>query len=198
MSAVLLERPTLVLNRSWQPVGVASVARSLTQVFSGTARIVDPHDFQLYGWDDWSELVPDQDEPFISSQFLRIRVPEVVTLVNYDKLPRNTVTFSRRNVFRRDNYTCQYCGCRPGSDFLTIDHIHPRSQGGGSNWENCVLACVKCNHRKANRTPEQAAMPLSNVPVRPRWSPGYAARKVRIESWAKFISEAYWDTQLGS
>ncbi|UUO05189.1 HNH endonuclease [Blastopirellula sp. J2-11] len=197
MSAIL-ERPTLVLNRNWQPVGVASVARSLTKVFSGTARIVDPLSYQLYDWEDWSQLVPNKDEPFISSQRLRIRVPEVVTLVNYDRVPRNTVTFSRRNVFKRDNYTCQYCGSRPGSESLTIDHVLPRAQGGESSWENCVLACVECNHSKANRTPLQARMPLHSIPVRPRWSPVYAARRVRIESWAKFISEAYWDTELGA
>lgn len=195
MSA-LLEQPTLVLNRNWQPVGVASVARSLTQVFCGSARIVDPHTYQLYEWEDWSQLVPEEDEPFISSQRLRIRIPEVVSLVNYDRVPRNTVTFSRRNVFKRDRYTCQYCGHRPGSDFLTIDHILPRSQGGESSWLNCVLACVKCNHRKANRTPEQAGMPLSQQPIRPRWTPVYAARRVRVQSWSKFISEAYWDTEL--
>jgi 5-methylcytosine-specific restriction endonuclease McrA len=103
---------------------------------------------------------------------------------------------SRREVFLRDRYTCQYCGQRPGSDFLTIDHIIPRSQGGESSWLNCVLACVKCNHRKANRTPDQAGMPLSHQPIRPRWTPVYAARKVRVESWSKFISEAYWDTEL--
>lgn len=194
--SVLLERPTLVLNRNWQPVGVASVARSLTQVFSGTARVVDPHSYQLYSWEDWSRLVPGKDEPFISSQLLKIRIPEVVSLVNYDRIPRNTVTFSRRNVFKRDQYMCQYCGSRPGSEYLTIDHVTPRSKGGESSWENCVLACVDCNHRKANRTPVEAHMPLRKDPIRPRWTPVYAARRVRIESWSKFVSEAYWDTEL--
>ena len=87
---------------------------------------------------------------------LRLRVPEVIVLAEYDRLPTAAVTFSRRNIFKRDHWTCQYCGAQPGSEELTIDHVLPRSQGGISTWENCVLACVACNKRKADRTPEQA------------------------------------------
>ncbi len=127
---------------------------------------------------------------------MRLRVPEVVTLRNYDRLPINAVTFSRRNVFKRDRLTCQYCARQPGSGELTIDHVVPRAQGGTSTWENCVLACTTCNHRKADRTPAQAGMALRNKPVRPIWQPLYAARGARIESWAKFVSDAYWNVEL--
>ena len=116
MVAAVLNRPTLVLNRNWQPVGVATVARSLTKVWNDTARIVDPADYQQYTWADWAEMVAQEDEPFIQTQRLRLRVPEVVTLTRYDKLPVNAVTFSRRNVFKRDRFTCQYCGKQPGND----------------------------------------------------------------------------------
>ena len=71
----------------------------------------------------------------------------------------------------RDRETCQYCGARPGTRELTIDHVVPRVQGGVSSWENCVLACMDCNRRKANRTPEEARMALLERPVKPRWSP---------------------------
>ena len=114
------------------------------------------------------------------------------------RVPANAVTFSRRNVFKRDRYTCQYCGKQPGSEELTIDHVVPRSQGGLSTWENCVLACIECNARKANRTPEQAHMPLRKHPVRPHWKPLYAPHSVRIDSWTKFLSEAYWNVELES
>ena len=196
MVATVLNRPTLVLNRNWQPVGVATVAKTLTKVWNDTARIVDPADYQQYTWEDWSQLRPDEGDLFIQARRFRLRVPEVVTLTKYDRLPTNSVTFSRRNVFKRDRFTCQYCGAQPGSEELTIDHVTPRAQGGTSIWTNCVLACIDCNARKADRTPEQARMPLRSKPVRPTWRPLYAARGVRMESWSRFISESYWNVEL--
>jgi 5-methylcytosine-specific restriction endonuclease McrA len=196
MVAAVLDRPTLVLNRSWQPVGVAPVSRSLVLLWNDNARVVDPQDYQLYTWADWAGLIPREDEPFIQGVRLRLRVPEVVALTKYDRIPANAVTFSRRNIYKRDRYTCQYCGAQPGTEELTLDHVVPRSQGGISTWENCVLACVGCNKRKADRTPEQAGMPLRKQPVRPMWRPLYATRDVRIDSWTRFVSEAYWNVEL--
>ncbi len=193
-----LTRPTLVLNRNWQPVGVATVARSLILVYSDNARIVDPHDYRLYTWADWSELRPGEGESFVQTLRYKLRVPEVVTLVRYDRVPANSVTFSRRNIFKRDRYTCQYCGVQPGSEELTIDHVLPRSRGGPSSWDNCVLACVACNKRKADRTPEEARLRLAHPPVRPQWRPYYAEQATRIASWSKFLSEAYWNVELKS
>ena len=235
MVAAILNRPTLVLNRNWQPVGVATVAKALTKVWNDTARIVDPADYQQYTWDDWSLLRPADDDLFIQTRRFHLRVPEVVTLTKYDRLPTNAVTFSRRNVFKRDRFTCQYCGrqgrfvwnaansangsepdaaagtnrrSQPGSEELTIDHVIPRAQGGTSTWTNCVLACIECNAKKADRTPEQARMPLRSQPERPIWRPLYAARGVRIDrlkggykaafsrSWSRFVSESYWNVEM--
>jgi len=192
----VLNRPTLVLNRNWQPVGIATVAKSLVKVWNETARIVDPDDYQQYDWTDWAELVPEDDEPAVRTQSTRLRVPEVIVLNSYDRVPTNAVTFSRRNVFKRDRFMCQYCQRQPGSDELTIDHVVPRSQGGATTWENCVLACIDCNARKADRTPDQAHMPLRREPSRPIWKPIYATHGLRISSWKKFISEAYWTIEL--
>lgn len=196
MSSAVLQRPALVLNRNWQAVGVATVARALVKVFADTARIVDPADFRQYTWSDWSRLRPDEDEPFIRTSRFCFRIPEVITLTTYDRVPTNVVTFSRRNIFKRDRFTCQYCGRQPGSDELTIDHVLPRAQGGTSTWENCVLACIECNSRKADRTPLQAGMRLRKPPERPHWRPFYAADGVRIDSWQKFINEAFWNVEL--
>jgi 5-methylcytosine-specific restriction endonuclease McrA len=196
MTASILERPALVLNRNWQPVNVAPVSRALVMLWNESARAVDPHDYQTYTWADWSRLAPREGEPFIQAVRQRLRVPEVLTLVDYDRLPTAAVTFSRRNIFKRDHYTCQYCGVQPGSEELTIDHVLPRAQGGVSSWENCVLACLACNKRKADRTPDQARMRLRKPPVRPLWKPLYAAHHVRIESWSRFVSEAYWNVEL--
>lgn len=196
MTATTLQRPTLVLNRHWQPVNVATVERALVLVWNDSAHVVDPADYRTYDWHDWSQLRPDKDERWIQAVRCRLRVPEVITLTTYDRLPQAAVTFSRRNIHRRDRYTCQYCGGQPPSDELTIDHVVPRAHGGESRWENCVLACLACNKRKADRTPDQAGMRLRRRPERPSWNPLYAAHPVRIASWAKFVSEAYWNVDL--
>jgi 5-methylcytosine-specific restriction endonuclease McrA len=196
MVGAVLERPTLVLNRNWQPVHVATVARSLTMLWNASAHVVDPDDYRLYNWADWARLAPREGEPFIRTVTFRMRVPEVLTLTRHDRPRHHSVTFCRRNMFKRDHLTCQYCGARPGSEELTIDHVIPRAQGGQTNWENCVLACVPCNARKANRTPEQAGMKLRRPPFRPTWKPLYDASTIRIASWSRFLSEAYWNVSL--
>lgn len=196
MTHSVIQRPTLVLNRNWQPINVSTVARALTMLWNQTARVVDPTDYQLYDWEDWSQLKPEEGRPFVQAVRQRFRVPEVVTLTEFDKLPNAAVTFSRRNVFKRDRYTCQYCNQQPGGDELTIDHVVPRAQGGESSWTNCVLACLACNSRKADRTPTQAKMLLRKQPVRPVWKPLYTNHAAKIESWSKFVSAAYWNAEL--
>ena len=196
MFSQVLHRPTLVLNRNWQPVNIASVARALTLLWNEAARVVDPESYQLYDWQDWARMAPSDDQPFISTVSIRLRVPEIIALSTFDRLPQSVVTFSRRNIFKRDRYSCQYCGNQPQPIDLTIDHVVPRSQGGTSTWENCVLACVKCNHKKADRTPTQAHIKLRKIPVRPDWNPVYSQHSARVESWTKFVSQAYWDVEL--
>lgn len=196
MTAATLTRPTLVLNRNWQPVGVMSVCKALVKVFADKARVVDPADYRQYTWNDWSRLSPAGGEPYVRTCRDRLKVPEVVTLTSYDRVPASAVIFSRRNVFKRDRFTCQYCGRQPGQQELTIDHVLPRAQGGTSSWTNCVLACVECNGRKADRTPHQAGMHLARQPRRPAWRPMYAARGVVIDSWQKFVSETFWNVEL--
>jgi 5-methylcytosine-specific restriction endonuclease McrA len=191
-----LNRPTLILNRNWQPVNVATVARALVLLWNEAARVVDPDTYQLFTWADWSKVAPRDGDAFIQAVRLRLRVPEVIVLAEYDRLPSAAVSFSRRNVFKRDQWTCQYCGVQPGGEELTIDHVVPRSHGGTSTWDNCVLSCIDCNKRKADRTPQQAGMKLRKAPARPTWKPLYARHEVRIESWSKFVSETYWNVPL--
>jgi 5-methylcytosine-specific restriction endonuclease McrA len=187
--STILQRPTLVLNRYWQPVNVATVQKALVLLARDAARVVDPEHFQLYNWDDWIRQPPRGDEPAIRGVTLRLRVPEVVTLTHYERTPAGHVTFSKRNVFKRDRLTCQYCGIQPGRDELTLDHVTPKSRGGATSWENCVLACLECNRRKADRTPEQAGMKLRRRPARPTWKPFYAGSG-RLASWTPFLGEA--------
>jgi 5-methylcytosine-specific restriction endonuclease McrA len=196
MSASVLQLPTLVLNRNWQPVNVATVARALVLVWNQAARVIDVSDYQSFSWSDWSQLRPREGDAFVQATSFRLRLPEVIALTDYDRLPVLSVTFSRRNLFKRDHYVCQYCGSQPGTDELTIDHVVPRARGGESSWKNCVLACVRCNKRKADRSPDEAGMRLRRSPVRPVWKPLYAAHGLRPASWSKFVSEVYWNTEL--
>jgi 5-methylcytosine-specific restriction endonuclease McrA len=184
----VLDQPTLVLNLNWQPVHVMTVARSLTLLWNDAARVVDPEEYRLFSWSDWAEREPADGEPCVRSARLRLAVPEVISLAYYDRLPSRAVTFSRRNVAKRDHYVCQYCGGQPGAESITVDHVVPRSQGGTTSWTNCVAACERCNARKGDRTPEQAGMRLRRRPLRPEWKPFYAAHAAAIESWTRFLT----------
>ena len=186
-SSDILGRPTLVLNRSWQPIHVTTVVRALVMLWNESAKVVDPEEYRLYAWDEWMTLAPREGAPCIRTPRARLRVPEVIALRQYDRLPMAAVTFSRRNVAKRDHYTCQYCGAQPGGGSITVDHVLPRSQGGTSSWTNCVAACEACNARKGDRTPDQARMRVRRRPVRPEWKPLYAAQGTRIASWARFL-----------
>jgi len=182
-----ISRPSLVLNRQWQPVGVTQVSRALLLLWQDHARVVDPDDYQQYNWDEWLLFEPAPGEPCVRTVRQAIRAPEIVALLHYDRVPNAAVVFSRRNVQKRDRFTCQYCGRQTCSEDLTIDHVLPRARGGETTWENCVAACVKCNRSKADRTPEQAGLRLRKRPTRPMWSPWYATQSSRLKSWKNFV-----------
>jgi 5-methylcytosine-specific restriction endonuclease McrA len=100
-------------------------------------------------------------------------MPRVIRLLKY--LPpgsrKNIVRFNRNNVFLRDHHTCQYCGKKPGTHRLTLDHVIPVVKGGPKSWENIVTACRPCNLKKGGRTPEEAGMTLRSIPKQPIWLP---------------------------
>ena len=130
-----------------------------------------------------------------------IRVPRVILLLTYDRIPRRQVRFNRFNVYSRDRNTCQYCGHRLPRVELNLDHVIPRSQGGTSTWENIVCSCHSCNRRKGGRTPKEAGMKLLHPPRRPEWTPfmleTFSLRRYR--EWLPFLSTvdaAYWNTEL--
>lgn len=188
--AAILERPTLVLNRSWMPVHVTTVRRALCMVFREAARIVAPDTLATYAFDEWIELETPPTPMFVRSPSIQVAVPEVIVLVHYDRVPCHEAPFTRRNLFLRDEFTCQYCGKRGAVERLSVDHILPRSRGGKTTWENCVLACVVCNARKGDRTIKEAGLRLLRPPVRPRWTPYLTLRpNQRLESWSRFAPE---------
>lgn len=192
-----LDQPALVLNRHWVPIGTVPVRSAICLIYRQAARAILPHDYSLHDFDSWSALRVAEDEPCISTVSLKIKVPEIVLLTHYSAYPRRRVTFSRKNLYRRDGYTCQYCGAHPPMQDLSIDHVVPRSRGGHSSWENCVLACIRCNRKKANRTLAEAGLHLQRSPGEPRWSPFVTIPLAqRRTSWEQFISNEYWNVEL--
>lgn len=198
--AQVLNRPVLVLNKRWVALTTMSVKEAIGLVAKGSARIIDPTDFSavdLVTWNDASKAKAKLEGEVIRSQHLSLVPPEVIVLTTYDGIGQRSVVFSRKNLFKRDKYTCQFCGVQPGPEELTIDHVMPKSRGGGSTWENCVLACVECNKRKANKTPDEAKMKLRKVPKKPSWkSLSQLNPKDRKQSWDQFLSEMYWSIEL--
>ena len=186
-TAAILTEPTLVLNRNWQPVHVTSVRRALIMVCKNSACVVDPLSYRLFGWEVW---LRESDNGPIRSASLSIDAPVVVVLAGFDRLPNGAVTFSKRNVLRRDHYTCQYCGQQPGIDELSIDHVVPRASSGPTTWENCVAACIDCNHRKADRSLVQSGLRLRKQPTRPEWQPLFSRSRPHRSSWAPFLGAA--------
>lgn len=112
-----------------------------------------------------AELVAKNDKRFIRSPKQSFPLPSVIRIANYYRVPYRLIEQSRKNILRRDNFKCQYCGTK--SSLLTIDHVIPKSKGGLDTWENLVTACIKCNNKKGNRTPDEANMPLIQKPKRP-------------------------------
>lgn len=137
----------LVLNANFEPINVTNTRRAMGLILSGKASLV------LNGRGEIHTVSRSYPSPSI------IRLERMV------KRPRPRVRLTKREILRRDDYTCQYCGQR--SPYLTIDHVVPRHMGGRHSWDNLVAACPACNHRKGGRTLEQAYMHLMHPPQEP-------------------------------
>ena len=198
--AVVLNTKVLVLNRNFLPVHVTSVRRAFSLLYQGVAEAVDDQ-YRTFDFDSWSALSSSMHDDTIGMVDRIIRVPRVILLLTYDRIPKRQVRFNRFNVYARDRNTCQYCGQRLPRVELNLDHVIPRSQGGTSMWENIVCSCHACNRRKGGRTPREAGMRLLHPPRRPEWTPfmleTFSLRRYR--EWLPFLSTvdaAYWNTEL--
>lgn len=171
-------------------------------VAKGSAMIIDPETYQTHTLDSWSDVSKAKEKfagAMIRSTKLSLVPPEVVVLTGYEGMAERSVVFSRRNIFKRDKYSCMYCGAQPGPDSLTIDHIVPKSRGGKSIWENCVLACMACNKKKADHSLEKSGLKLRKAPKKPSWKVlTMVSPKDRLQSWEQFLGTAYWSVEIES
>ena len=182
----------LVLNRVYLPIRITTAKRAFCLLYQGKARVI-LGDYSTLGFTEWACTRPSDDRPIVRlSQGRVLGVPSVIVLGAFSGLPRHEVRFTRRNVFQRDGFRCQYCGLSKPVRELNLDHVTPVSLGGPSTWENVVCACVPCNRRKGNRTPEQAGMQLLRPVRRPRWHPLHEVRRREVvpSEWALFVDSA--------
>ena len=196
----MLEGGVLVLNRSYMPVHITNVRRAFAMVYQGIARAVDEQ-YRTFDFASWSALSAAAHEDHVGLTDRIIRVPRVIVLMVYDRLPKRRVRFNRLNIYARDNNICQYCGRRFPKRRLNLDHVIPRSRGGKSTWENVVCSCFRCNRKKGGRTPQEAAMKLVRKPHRPTWTPylDLTLQNIRYEEWkpfVHFVDASYWNTEL--
>ncbi len=164
-----MQENVLVLNANFQPIHVCSTRRAITLIFAEKASLIKNGRGYICT---------------VSQSFPR---PSIIRLERMISRPRLKVHFSRHEIFRRDYYSCQYCGRKNVS--LTIDHVIPKKDGGEYIWTNVVTACIACNHRKGSRTPEQANMRLVTRPEMPPESAWYYFQSqvhMNIE-WEEFL-----------
>lgn len=206
-SSSALDASVLVLNKLFMAIHIISVRRAFCLLCKDLAEVVSHEDgqFSSYNFATWRDLSdfraqnfrPEEDD-WVRTINSEIQVPRVIRLLDYDRLPKQTVKFNRRNIFARDNNQCQYCGKKFPTSELSLDHIVPRSQKGGSSWENIVCACVSCNVRKGGRTPKEANMHLIRKPEKPKRSPllNLKMSNRKYQSWRTFLDNAYWSVEL--
>jgi 5-methylcytosine-specific restriction endonuclease McrA len=202
-----LDASVLVLNKLFMAVHIISVRRSFILLCKDLAEVVTLEDgqFLTYDFSSWREVSEfrakgfrQEDDDWVRTATTEIQVPRVIRLLGYEKMPKHTVKFNRRNIFARDNNQCQYCGKRFPTSELSLDHVMPRSQGGLSTWDNVVCACVACNVRKGGRTPKQAHLGLIRKPEKPKRSPLLSMKLThrKYQSWKTFLDNAYWSVEL--
>lgn len=166
----------LILNFSYEPLQFCSAKRGLVMVLSGRAEQIEC------------------DGYVVRSPSISLQVPTVIRVLNLVKRKvRKNVSFSKKNILRRDNFMCQYCGER--NHPLTVDHIIPKSRGGKTIWVNVVVACKPCNMKKGSRTAREANMRLGKAPSRPKFNFHQIVVPVgppsHVESWMKYLPKAF-------
>jgi 5-methylcytosine-specific restriction endonuclease McrA len=193
----MIDGSVLVLNSLFQAVQVTGVERAFRLFYAGRAKALAP-DFRSYDFENWCDLPVGIDEAVIRTSTQAIRIPRVIQLQHYDRVPHRGVRFTRRNVFFRDKNRCQYCGKVFPQRELNLDHVVPLSKGGKSSWDNVVTACIACNSVKGCRTPLEAGMRLVRRPVKPAGHPVLRAGWLGTyhEEWRTFLDEAYWNVEL--
>ena len=169
-------------------------------LYGGAAKAVNLN-YETFDFNTWSEISTANEEDSIKTVSAVIKIPRVIMVVRYDRVPSKEVRFNRYNIFKRDRLQCQYCGDTLPKSELTIDHIIPKALGGKTVWENVVCACSKCNRKKGCKNLEEANMKLINKPIKPTWEllSNLYIQTTTYKEWKPFLSfvdSSYWNVEL--
>ncbi|MEK7269512.1 MAG: HNH endonuclease [Planctomycetota bacterium] len=193
-----LEASVLILNKFFYALHVIPARRAFILLTKGIAEIIDEEAGQFVSYDlgRWVESADGNgngngNDDWVRTISRRIRVPRILRLLGYGDMPRRDVQFSRRNLYTRDGYRCQYCNRRLPPAELSLDHVVPRAYGGRSTWENMVAACGPCQRKKGGRTPSEVGMRLLAKPVRPKTNPTIVVkmRTPKYAIWRTFMKD---------
>lgn len=209
----MINQSVLVLNSAYSPLYVTTVQKAFNLLFRDKAEVIEVENkawisYNRKSWEEISTLKSELEENF---KFLRgcndyvLGVPKVIRLVKYAK-QNLRINLTRKNIFLRDDNTCQYCNKQKRMQDLNIDHIIPRAQGGRNTWDNLVCSCIDCNSRKGSRTPKEAGLTLIKQPTKPSMYIMFKHYLNRMDEdpfkdWVPFfpndmISQLYWNTEL--
>ena len=193
MKDVLNKTSVLVLNRHWQAIDVKTPIDAFSMMAAGNATALDicgQEDLRPVRWEDWLKLPVRVEDNCIGTVNGPVRVPTILVLARFDRVPRRRPKFCAKAIWERDGGVCQYTGRKLRPNEGNIDHIVPVSRGGASSWENCVLADKKINSKKGNKLPEEAGLKLLRNPFTPRELP--VTQLIRnshaVRDWDMFLT----------
>jgi 5-methylcytosine-specific restriction endonuclease McrA len=184
----------LVLNKNWQAIHVKNPMDALSMMYTGTAvalHVIDGEIQQPLKWNQWVSLPFNSNEQYLNSPTQQIQIPKIIILTKFGKVPLKRPKLSKQNIWKRDNFTCQYTGKKIKLGEGNIDHVLPKSKGGKTEWSNLVLSCKDINQHKGDKTPEQAGLKLIKSPVIPSvgLSTDIIENKFNIREWDLFLTQ---------
>jgi len=194
MSNNLRHQTVLVLNRCWQAINVKSPIEAVSMMYddSATAMDIRGDDYMVpLRWNDWINLPHDDDSSYIHTVSFQVKIPKVIVLAKFDRVPKKRPKFTPKNIWLRDDGVCQYSGKKLLPNEANIDHVLPKSRGGLTNWTNCVLTHKEINAKKADKTPEESGLKLIRKPFVPKELPVtfYIRNKHNIKEWNVFLKD---------
>jgi len=196
MNFNLQSQTVLVLNKYWQAIHVKNPMDAISMMYTNNAvalHVEGDSLMQPLSWKQWIELPYCENEYYVNTVSLKIRVPKIIILSKFSKVPLKRPKLTKKSIWKRDNFTCQYTGKKIKEDEGNIDHVLPKSKGGSSDWTNLVLACKDVNQRKGDKTPEQAGLTLIKQPTVPTVNTATNAieNKFNIKEWDMFLNKKH-------
>lgn len=193
MNNHLDKKTVLVLNKNWQAIHVKSPTEALSMMYADVATGLDvrgtDHMVPLK-WNEWTQLLSTEDDEYIKTVRGNIRIPKIIILCKFDRVPKKRPRFTTQGIWIRDKGVCQYTGKKLKPNEGNIDHVIPKSKGGKTDWTNCVLSHKNVNAKKGNRLLEEAGLRLLNEPKAPKEMPTYhyIRNSHNIKEWDIFLS----------